>query len=145
MSYQDETQKKLKKLGKMGRKKQPSLLSKAPISDSPCFVCGEHGDVGSCHNKNCNKFYHLKCVDLTVWPEGEFKNLRNILFIVTYYVGKWICSWHSCNVCSKRTIRCCVKCINSFCPVHSEGNIRHDNLMGFVCSKHDPVSFERKC
>lgn len=32
-----------------------------------------------CHNKVCNKFYHLKCVDLDVWPEG---NVITVIFVV---------------------------------------------------------------
>lgn len=51
-----------------------------------------------------------------------------------------MCQWHNCNICSKRTIRCCVRCVNSFCPPHSEGNVRYDKLLGFVCAEHDPVS-----
>ncbi|KAJ8980552.1 hypothetical protein NQ317_001059 [Molorchus minor] len=94
-----------------------------PIILPPCFVCGRKGNVGSCNNKVCNKAYHLKCLTMTHWPEGN----------------KFVCPWHSCNICSKRTIRCCIKCISSFCPSHSEGNIRYDNLLGFVCQIHDPV------
>ncbi|XP_044272222.1 histone-lysine N-methyltransferase NSD3 [Tribolium madens] len=91
-------------------------------NDNPCFICGKQGDVAACNNKICTKYYHLACVGLEAWPEG----------------GKWVCQWHNCNICTKRTIRCCVKCINSYCPSHSDGNVRYDKLLGFICSDHDP-------
>ncbi|KAK9880140.1 hypothetical protein WA026_008655 [Henosepilachna vigintioctopunctata] len=86
-----------------------------------CFVCGKNGDVGICSTKSCRKSYHLKCVQLEFWPDG-----------------KWSCPSHSCNICSRRTTRSCVQCTNSFCPVHSNGNVRYDSQLGFVCSEHDP-------
>ncbi|CAH0555529.1 unnamed protein product [Brassicogethes aeneus] len=93
------------------------------VNKNPCFICGKKGLVEACNNKICTKSYHLKCVKLDAWPDGN----------------KFICPWHNCKVCTKRTIRCCVQCINSYCPQHSEGNIRHDNLLGFICSDHDPT------
>ncbi|CAH1155865.1 unnamed protein product [Phaedon cochleariae] len=108
----------LKKPKKTYKKKEPVK----PLALPPCFICKRRGDVGACNNKMCNKAYHLKCLNLTEWPEGS----------------KFACPWHNCNTCSKRTIRCCVKCLNSFCPTHSEGNVRYDNLLGFVCNYHDP-------
>ncbi|KAJ4450759.1 hypothetical protein ANN_02189 [Periplaneta americana] len=53
---------------------------------------------------------------------------------------KWLCPWHRCNVCHKRTIRRCNYCPNSFCPIHAEGNIGL-HTHGFVCSKHDKIPF----
>lgn len=96
-----------------------------------------------CHNKVCNNYYHLECVALREWPDGtiRFFLYLNIFFNELYvFLGKWICPWHNCNICAKRTIRCCVKCLNSYCPEHSEGYIRHDRALGFVCFEHDPVS-----
>ncbi|KAK4875319.1 hypothetical protein RN001_011741 [Aquatica leii] len=118
VKVKDESQKKIKKSSSIRKKKV--LVSEVLKNDGPCFLCGKEGEVGPCHNKICTKFYHLQCVNLESWPEG-----------------KWVCPWHSCNVCSKRTIRCCVRCTNSYCPVHSEGNVRYDKLLGFVCSEHD--------
>ncbi|XP_072376046.1 uncharacterized protein [Diabrotica undecimpunctata] len=90
----------------------------------PCYICQRKGRVSLCNNKICNKAYHLRCLKLKERPDSK----------------KFVCPWHYCNVCSKRTIRCCVKCLNSFCPSHSEGNVRYDNLMGFVCHTHDPTN-----
>ncbi|KAG5889203.1 hypothetical protein JTB14_033281 [Gonioctena quinquepunctata] len=108
----------VRKPKKTYKKKEPEK----PLALPPCFICRRKGNVGACNNKICNKAYHLKCLKMTEWPEGN----------------KFVCPWHNCKICSKRTIRCCVKCINSFCPSHSEGSIRYDNLLGFVCTKHDP-------
>ncbi|KAF5304180.1 hypothetical protein FQR65_LT08074 [Abscondita terminalis] len=118
VKVKDESQKKVKKSS--STKKKKSLAPEVLKNEGPCFICGKNGEVGSCHNKICTKFYHLECVNLESWPEG-----------------KWVCPWHNCNVCTKRTIRCCVKCTNSYCPVHSEGNVRYDKLLGFVCFEHD--------
>ncbi|XP_022903665.2 histone-lysine N-methyltransferase NSD2 [Onthophagus taurus] len=90
-----------------------------------CFVCGLiDEDLKLCDNKSCLNYYHLKCVGLENWPENN---------------RKWICPWHTCTICTQRTIRCCTKCLNSYCPKHSEGNIRHDDKNGFVCSMHDSL------
>ncbi|KAJ8934032.1 hypothetical protein NQ318_014203 [Aromia moschata] len=100
-----------------------------PVIVHRCFVCGmKEKDVVPCNNKICNKAYHLKCLQMSEWPEGN----------------KFICPWHNCNICSKLTIRCCVKCVSSFCPSHSEGNIRYDNILGFVCSIHDPTKISNE-
>ncbi|EFA10454.1 histone-lysine N-methyltransferase NSD2 [Tribolium castaneum] len=108
-----------KKSTKAKKKKTPPL--EYVDNDNPCFICGKQGDVAACNNKICTKYYHLACVGLEAWPEGN----------------KWVCQWHNCNICTKRTIRCCVRCINSYCPSHSDGNVRYDKLLGFVCSEHD--------
>ncbi|XP_018579140.1 uncharacterized protein LOC108917152 isoform X2 [Anoplophora glabripennis] len=109
------------------RKPKKSVKKKVPVEPvvlPPCFICGKKGLVISCNNKVCNKTYHQECLKTTEQVEGN----------------KFICPWHNCSVCSKRTIRCCVKCINSYCPSHSDGNIRYDNLLGFVCTTHDPTT-----
>ncbi|XP_030759149.1 uncharacterized protein LOC115884634 isoform X2 [Sitophilus oryzae] len=94
----------------------------APTMPS-CFLCkGRSQSDLICNNKACNKGYHLKCLKLEEMPE----------------VTKFVCPRHNCNICSNRTIRCCVKCINSFCPSHAESNVRHDKFLGFVCRSHDP-------
>ncbi|XP_056637531.1 uncharacterized protein LOC130445723 [Diorhabda sublineata] len=113
-----------KKPKKERKKKEPEK----PLVLPPCYLCEKRGKVSLCNNKICNKAYHLSCLKLEV-SEGK----------------KFICPWHYCNVCSKRTIRCCVKCLNSFCPSHSEGNVRYDKLLGFVCSKHDSMNVEDRC
>ncbi|KAJ8920113.1 hypothetical protein NQ315_011769 [Exocentrus adspersus] len=94
-----------------------------PVVLPPCFICGKGEAVICCNNKVCNKAYHQTCLSTMEQTEGN----------------KFICPWHNCNVCSKRTIRCCVKCINSYCPSHSDANIRYDHLLGFVCTSHDPT------
>ncbi|XP_066151969.1 uncharacterized protein NSD isoform X2 [Euwallacea fornicatus] len=88
----------------------------------PCFLCGRKHSEIICTNKVCNKGYHLRCLELSDVPE----------------VTKYLCPRHNCNICSHRTIRCCVKCTNSFCPSHSELNVRYDKFLGFVCRLHDP-------
>ncbi|KRT86397.1 PHD finger motif containing protein [Oryctes borbonicus] len=106
---------------KLKNKRKKNSIAPEPVNNKPCFICGEMGEVMPCNNKICTKSYHLQCVNLETWPDS-----------------KWACPWHNCKICTKRTIRCCVKCINSYCPVHSDGNIRYDKLLGFVCSEHDP-------
>jgi len=55
------------------------------------------------------------------------------------FAGKWLCPWHRCNECNKRTIRRCGFCPNSFCPQHADGNIRVHPSVGLVCQEHDEV------
>lgn len=132
----------MKKTKKNFKKKKPVEQAILP----PCFICQRKGtNVGLCNNKVCNKAYHLRCLNMLEWPEGKilfFLHFLSLLFYLCFvFVGNtFICPRHNCNICEKRTIRCCVKCVNSFCPSHSDGNIRYDNLLGFVCSSHDPVS-----
>ncbi|KAI4461952.1 set domain protein [Holotrichia oblita] len=116
---QEESRKRSK--SKLKNKRKKNSPAPEPVSNKPCFVCGETGEVSVCNNKICTKSYHLRCVNLETLPDS-----------------KWVCPWHSCTICTKRTIRCCVKCIKSYCPVHSDGNIRYDKLLGFVCAEHDP-------
>ncbi|XP_044753544.1 uncharacterized protein LOC123312969 [Coccinella septempunctata] len=116
-----EDQKPLKKNSSV-KSVEPEKPDDAIIKDS-CFVCGKGGDVGRCSNKTCFRSYHLECVQLDSWPNG-----------------KWNCPSHSCNICSKRTSRICVLCNNSYCPFHSNGNIRHDDSLGFLCSEHDQIN-----
>ncbi|KAL3268102.1 hypothetical protein HHI36_007229 [Cryptolaemus montrouzieri] len=113
------------KRSRVEKKKEPEPHQQV-IEEYPCFVCGKDGGVRICTNKSCSKSYHLKCVQLESLPEG-----------------KWNCPSHSCNICSRRTTRSCTKCINSFCPSHSEGQIRYDNVLGYICKQHDPTR-ERK-
>lgn len=51
-----------------------------------------------------------------------------------------MCPRHYCNVCTKRTIRSCFECLESYCPMHSTGTIKYHKLMGYVCNTHNPVS-----
>ncbi|GJQ75891.1 putative histone-lysine N-methyltransferase [Trypoxylus dichotomus] len=116
---QEESRKRFK--SKLRHKRKKNSVAPQPVNNKPCFICGVTGEVIPCNNKICTKSYHLQCVNLETWPDN-----------------KWACPWHNCKVCTKRTIRCCVKCINSYCPVHSDGYIRYDRLLGFVCFEHDP-------
>ncbi|KAL1490292.1 hypothetical protein ABEB36_013009 [Hypothenemus hampei] len=107
------------------KKVKKQVPERTTIVDLPlCFVCNKKNSVVVCSNKFCNKAYHLDCLDLKQMPSD---------------VHKFVCSRHNCNICSHRTIRCCVKCINSFCPSHSAGNVRYDDNLGFICWLHDPV------
>lgn len=63
---QEERQKKIKK------KKIVSTPQVPVINNEPCFVCGKCDNVVACQNKICNKYYHLKCVNLESWPEGLY-------------------------------------------------------------------------
>ncbi|XP_075224627.1 nuclear receptor binding SET domain protein isoform X2 [Lycorma delicatula] len=95
-------------------------LNKTSSSDDVCFMCGEGGELLLCDSKACPKGYHLSCLKRTKWPQG-----------------KWLCPWHQCNVCSKGRVKRCTYCVNSYCPNHVDGNIRLDDILGLVCSKHD--------
>ncbi|GLV35862.1 Nuclear receptor binding SET domain protein [Carabus blaptoides fortunei] len=117
---QDDNMKKRKSSLKPKRKKPSIAAEVKPAETVTCFVCSEPDAVQQCDRDACHKCYHLHCVDLECPPEG-----------------KWLCPWHSCNVCTKRTTRCCYTCINSYCPLHSEGNIRYDRVKGFICTQHD--------
>lgn len=69
--FQDEIPKKLKKTKK---RKPVHIVPATPTPNlDPCFIRGQTGEVVACQNKICNKFYHLKCVDLEVWPEGYYQ------------------------------------------------------------------------
>ncbi|XP_017768211.1 PREDICTED: uncharacterized protein LOC108556555 [Nicrophorus vespilloides] len=119
-----------KKSADVKKQKKPSSIKvstpspvESPVEEEPCFECGETGlgETYPCHSKLCTKFYHPKCVNLE-----------------TKMHSKWTCPWHNCNMCSKRTIRCCLFCTNSYCPLHCEGKMRHDRMLGYVCFSHDP-------
>ncbi|XP_076253540.1 nuclear receptor binding SET domain protein [Rhynchophorus ferrugineus] len=103
--------------------KKKSVLPQAAPS---CFICNQEDANIICNNKACNKGYHRKCLNLNYTSDAS----------------KFICPRHNCNICSNRTIRCCVKCTNSFCPTHAETNVRHDKFLGFVCRVHDPEKTE---
>ncbi|XP_060527554.1 histone-lysine N-methyltransferase NSD2 isoform X2 [Cylas formicarius] len=103
---------------KSNRKKTESPIPVLPA----CFICGKDKSDLACRHKSCDKAYHLDCLDLTNRTEGS----------------RFICPRHNCNMCAKRTMRFCVKCINSYCPSHSDGNVRYDKLLGFICKFHDP-------
>nr|CAH7733445.1 unnamed protein product [Callosobruchus chinensis] len=104
------------------RKKKKKLAK--PVVSQPCFICSRTDDVITCNNKMCNKAYHTKCLKLD---------------INNFDASRFVCPWHNCDICSKRTIRCCLKCIRSYCPQHSDGRIRHDGTAGYVCYKHDSI------
>lgn len=110
---------------KITKKNEIRRKNKSPIPPSietlPCFICNTAGDVFKCSNKTCLKWYHQGCVGLESWP-GE---------------SKWVCPCHNCNICTKRTVRSCIYCTNSFCPLHADGNISHCSDKGFICSEHN--------
>lgn len=64
---QKEKQKKVKKK----KIEQKLTIPQVPVVDNvPCFVCGIQGNVAPCNNKICNKYYHLHCLNMEIWPEG---------------------------------------------------------------------------
>lgn len=103
-----------------GIHKRVKVNKSSSSSDDICFICGEGGELLLCDSKDCPKGYHLSCLKRTKWPQG-----------------KWLCPWHQCNICNKGKVKRCTFCVNSFCPNHVEGNIRLDDNLGLVCSKHD--------
>ncbi|CAH1969553.1 unnamed protein product [Acanthoscelides obtectus] len=124
---QDDLAKPVKVTKKKIYKKKRKLTE--PVVSQPCFICNKKDNVFTCNNKICNKAYHLKCLKLDA---------------DNFDASRFICPWHSCDICSKRTIRCCVKCIRSYCPQHSDGKISHYSTVGFVCFKHDRMRYSRK-
>lgn len=114
---QDKYKKKRKSYTKT-KKNQP--IPENIAKNANCFKCGEPDAVQKCNREACNKVYHTYCI--------QFNPNRS---------GKWFCPCHSCNICTKRTMRSCFMCMNSFCPVHSTKNIRYDRAKGFICSVHD--------
>lgn len=61
------------------KKRSPTPSETVPVSENVCFICKKIGEVSSCQNKMCNKFYHLKCVNLHSWPDGEY-----FLFLIDF-------------------------------------------------------------
>ncbi|VEN39926.1 unnamed protein product [Callosobruchus maculatus] len=119
---QDDLARPAKLVKRVYKKKQKKLVE--PVVSQPCFICSRTGNVITCNNKMCNKVYHKKCLKLD---------------INNFDASRFVCPWHNCDICSKRTIRCCVKCIRSYCPQHSDGRIRHDGTAGYICYKHDSI------
>lgn len=75
---------KYKKMKRKGLKKN-LLIPQVPIvNKNPCFICGKQGVVASCSNKNCNKYYHLECVNMEVWPEGIQSIIITIILLHIY-------------------------------------------------------------
>ncbi|CAG9760569.1 unnamed protein product [Ceutorhynchus assimilis] len=102
------------------RKYRKSSKKPDSLPVPPCFKCGELNSDITCNNKTCSKGYHLNCLNSTLTDASKFT-----------------CPRHYCNICSHRAARCCEKCTNSFCSSHSEGNIRYDRLLKFLCKLHD--------
>lgn len=76
--FQESTEpKKPKKL----KKKEPVKVIVLP----PCFICQKKGNVGLCNNKICNKAYHLRCLKLDEWPEGNIKRSENKLAKISFF------------------------------------------------------------
>ncbi|GFO24565.1 histone-lysine N-methyltransferase [Plakobranchus ocellatus] len=107
---------KLAKEQKKKRKKKK--LEQRKIYEDECFRCGMGGELVMCDVGNCTKVYHLHCLKLTKPP-----------------IGKWRCPWHHCDVCGKHAVSKCVECPDSFCLLHSEGNIFEKNGVQ-VCEDH---------
>ncbi len=80
-------------------------------------------------------------------PSCYIKVYTSVLGIVLFLTsvmtslspGKWICPWHHCDLCGKRSIKLCSECPNSFCPSHIEGNIFQIPDDKLVCSDHDEL------
>ncbi|XP_039295505.1 histone-lysine N-methyltransferase NSD2 [Nilaparvata lugens] len=116
ISAEDSVLEKLKK----PRRRSRSSKQPAKLSDDFCFICQEGGELLLCDGKHCTKAYHLNCLS---------RNKK-------HPAGYWLCPWHQCNVCCKGKVFRCNFCINSYCPTHAEGNIRLEESIGYVCTKH---------
>ncbi|XP_066584168.1 histone-lysine N-methyltransferase NSD2-like isoform X2 [Prorops nasuta] len=108
-------QKKIDKAEKMKRRKKRR--------NNGCWNCGKSIPKESnyliCSQKTCNRKYHSTCVEV------ENADL------------KFICPWHFCIECSKRTSAHCSFCSIAFCQVHLDGNlIECGEKGGFVCKIH---------
>nr|CAD7433446.1 unnamed protein product [Timema monikensis] len=119
----EEDKKKLRadltKSGKKWKNRRGGGLSAWKMGVEECFLCGKSGDLIDCCNKTCPKSYHLECVDLKKPPKE-----------------RWICPWHCCDVCEKRTSQRCSICTSAFCLAHSDGNLHFDSNQLLVCNKH---------
>ncbi|CAG2056195.1 unnamed protein product [Timema podura] len=119
----EEDKKKLRadltKSGKKWKNRRGGGLSAWKMGVEECFLCGKSGDLIDCYNKTCPKSYHLECVDLKKPPKE-----------------RWICPWHCCDICEKRTSQRCSICTSAFCPAHSDGNLHFDSNQSLVCNKH---------
>ncbi|GLH06500.1 Probable histone-lysine N-methyltransferase Mes-4 [Gryllus bimaculatus] len=111
------------KLGRQDNQKSAKRKKKRQyikLTEAECFECGGGGELLLCDNKTCPKGFHLNCAKRKNWPEG-----------------KWLCPWHYCDVCQRRTGKRCGFCPRSYCIQHADGNIRLNSSLGMVCQKHD--------
>lgn len=117
---EDDKRSKMSKQEQQRALKRKKKRQSLKITEGECFECGGGGELLLCDNKTCPKGYHLSCAQRKSWPKGI-----------------WLCPWHFCDVCKKRTVKRCGFCPRSFCILHAEGNIRMNNALGLVCVKHD--------
>ncbi|XP_042393813.1 uncharacterized protein At5g08430-like [Zingiber officinale] len=81
----------------MKRKRVPE----EEIADDYCFVCKDGGHLMVCDFKHCLKSYHPECVgkEPSILESEE----------------SWICDWHSCFICRKKSAFQCYCCPSSVC------------------------------
>ncbi|KAJ4950288.1 hypothetical protein NE237_027120 [Protea cynaroides] len=81
-------------------RKQNKII-KEQVAEDYCFVCKDGGLLLICEYKRCLKAYHPQCVgkDDTFVETGE----------------RWMCSWHSCFICNRKSKVHCFCCPNAVC------------------------------
>lgn len=65
---QEEKRKPAKKYNK---RKTLEIITNDVLETMFCFVCGEKDATQACANKNCGKYYHLKCINLEIIQERK--------------------------------------------------------------------------
>ncbi|KAL1564872.1 hypothetical protein AAHA92_07160 [Salvia divinorum] len=93
-------------------KKKKTVVNKEENAQSWCFVCKDGGDLIICDHEGCRKSYHPSCLkkdDSFVGSEVKF-----------------ICDWHTCSICCKRSrpssLHCytCTRAVCRRCLHHLE-------------------------
>ena len=112
-------EKKVRKKKKM-ESPPPVPIAEVFTHEDTCFWCGDGGELVMCDKKGCSKAYHISCLEIDRIPRG-----------------KWLCPWHFCDECGKRSSKFCPSCPTSFCAQHGEGELLERNGTHY-CVDHIP-------
>ena len=89
------------KKGRGKKKKGPSKVKlQENFHEEYCYNCSDDGALLMCDHAKCPKVYCMQCLGIEKAPHG-----------------KWLCPWHHCDHCGKKSKIFCTTCPNSFCSL----------------------------